>query len=218
MVTAIEEQHKDEPKSWTIDTLRVYLLDTINERDRKYEQRFAALDKSIADANQSIKEALAAALASTREALDKATINTQQALTTANDNIKVALTAIDQRFATINAQLGQQQDSFARKTEIQQAIDAMEKAGIKAEQATEKRFDQINDFAKQFEHFARKEEVNIQFKSLSEKIDVVDRSNVQQMGRAQGFSTIGNIVLSVVIGLGALATVAALLFARFNGH
>lgn len=218
MVTAIEQEHKDEPKSWTIDTLRVYLLDTINERDRKYEQRFAALDKSIADANQSIKEALAAALASTREALDKATINTQQALTTANDNIKVALTAIDQRFATINQQLNQQQESFARKTEIGQAIDAMEKAGIKAEQATEKRFDQINDFAKQFEHFARKEEAGIQFKSLSDRIDSVERSVTEQRGRAQGFSTIGNIVLSVVIGLAALATVAGLLFARFNGH
>lgn len=193
-------------------TLKEYLMDTINERDRKYEQRFAALDKSIADANQSIKEALAAALASTREALDKATANTQSALTTANENIKVALGAIDQRFATINSQLAQQQESFARKTEITQAMEAMDKATMKAEASFEKRFDQVNGYKTQFELFARKDVVDAQIGSLADKVDGVRAASLQLAGKSQGISAVGSVVLSAVVGVGAIAGVATLFF------
>jgi len=154
-------------------TTKQYLLDTINERDRKYEQRFAATDKSIADANQSIKEALATALSSTSEALDKATSNTKEALATANDNIRLALGALDKRFDSITTDLS----SFARKAEVEIVIGSMEKAVTKAEAAYEKRFEAVNAFREQLDRqqqtFARESEVNVKIAALYDKISIL---------------------------------------------
>lgn len=199
-------------------TLKVYLLDTINERDRKYEQRFASIDKTISDTNQSIKEALAAALAATSSALDKATENTQNALTTANDNIKAALVALDKRFEPLDEfrqQLAQLQDVFARRSEVEQRITSMKESVEKSEAGNEKRFEAFNNFGNQMrqvqETFARRTEVEIQIKSIADKVDTMERTSERNTGKVQGVSSVGTVVLSVVVGLGALAAVAGLL-------
>jgi len=82
-------------------TIKEYLMDTINERDRKYEQRFASIDKSLSEAGVAVKDALAAALASTKEALGQATTNTKDALVSANNSISTALSSIDKRFESL---------------------------------------------------------------------------------------------------------------------
>jgi hypothetical protein len=93
-------------------SLKDYLMDTINERDHKYEQRFLATDKVIADLSVTIKEALATALTSTKDALDTATRNTKDALMTASASI---------------AKVEQQQDQLARKSEIIQELASVRK-------------------------------------------------------------------------------------------
>ena len=196
-------------------SLKEYLMDTINERDRKYEQKFAATEKVISDLGQTIKEALATALASTKDALGTATENTRGALTTALSNTKDALTAIDKRFeaeALARAQIASQLNDFARKTEITQMLDAMEKAVVKADAATEKRFDSVNEFraqlASQQETFARRNEVTIEVKGLSDRIAIIENMSSQQIGKAAGVLSIGNII---VVGSAALAAVVAVI-------
>ena len=80
-------------------TLKEYMMETMHERDRKYEQRFNIID-----------------------------VNTKDALATANENIRGALAALDRRFELVNefrAQLNDQQNTFARKAEIDISISAM---------------------------------------------------------------------------------------------
>lgn len=194
-------------------TTKQFLLDTINERDRKYEQRFSALDKLIGDANLAIKEALAAALASTSAALEKATANTQAALQTANENSSRALTAVDQR---IN-QLALQQESFARKTEINQALDSMEKATAKAEQSYEKRFESVSKLQDQFDKFALQSEVNVKFDSLSDKVETIKETVLQDVGKSKGVGLAGSVFVGVVATVAALAAAAGVVF-QMLGH
>lgn len=44
--------------AWTIDSLHSHLKELMNERDRRYEQRFAAQEKAVATANQANEKRL----------------------------------------------------------------------------------------------------------------------------------------------------------------
>jgi hypothetical protein len=165
-------------------SLKDYLLDTINERDHKYEQRFLATDRVIADLSVSIKEALTTALTSTKDALEKA-----------NDNIRgVAI----------------QQETFARKTEIEQQLVSMEKAVTKAETANEKRFEGVNEFrntlADQQRTLMPRSEFDAVIKGLAEKIIALEgvqaASNNMRGGMKEGYSAaigIIGVIVSVLI-------------------
>jgi hypothetical protein len=71
------------------------------------------------------------------------------ALATANENILGALAALDRRFESVNefsAQLADARAVFARKTDIDAILAAMEKSQLKAERAIEDRFHSVNEF------------------------------------------------------------------------
>ena len=100
--------------------------------------------------------------------------------------------AIEDRFHSVNEfrlQLATQQDTFARKTEISQAMDSFEKAVVKAENATEKRFESVNEFRAQLNDqqttFARKAEIDISISAMNEKIDGVISQNIRNAGSGQ---------------------------------
>jgi hypothetical protein len=193
-------------------TLRDYILDLFNERDRKYEQRFGAFDKSIDDAHSSIKEVSAVALVNTKDALTTVTSNTREALATANSTIHSALMSLDKRFDTVNefrGQLADQQALFARKTDIEQTVLSLKDAVTKAENATEKRFDSVNEFRAQMGDMqatlVRKSEVDIRFESLEKKLDTAVATLQMNEGRKGG--------QTMVVGLtiGAAAWVIAMI-------
>jgi len=119
-------------------SLKEHLWMAMSERDRKYEQRFDIID-----------------------------VNTKDALDTANVNIREALAALDRRFESVNefrAQLADTRAVFARKTDVDAVLLAMEKSQMKAEKAIEDRFYAINEFRAQLaiqqETFARKTEIS----------------------------------------------------------
>jgi hypothetical protein len=88
-------------------TLKEYMMETMHERDRKYEQRFNIID-----------------------------VNTKDALATANENIRGALAALDRRFELVNefrAQLSDTQALFARKSDVDAILASLEKPQLKAE-------------------------------------------------------------------------------------
>ena len=178
-------------------TVKEYLMDTINERDRKYEQRFGSLDKTITELNESLKEALKTALQTTSDALEKATYNTAAALTTANENIR-----------GVREQMLAQAETFARKAEIEQAIAAMKEAVIKAENSTEKRFEAVNEFRNQMgdmqASLVRKTEVDIRFDALENKLETAVRNLSASDFRRGGRDN------ALYLGIGVLAWLAAM--------
>jgi hypothetical protein len=186
-------------------TLKEYLMDTINERDRKYEQRFGSIDKTISELNESLKEALKTALQTTGEALEKATANTASALQTANENIKSA-----------REQLSTQQETFARKDNIEANIAYMKEAVIKAETATEKRFESVNEFRNQMadmqQKLAVKSEMDIRFNALDDKlataIDTTNRTEALRGGNKDG-------MYMLIIGVGWLISIITPIILHF---
>jgi hypothetical protein len=214
-------------------SLKEYLLETINERDRKYEQRFKNIDTNtkdaLATADDNIRGALAALdrrfgsvnefraqLADTQS--NFARKSDMDALLTALEKSQLkSEKAIEDRFHSANEfrlQLATQQETFARKAEISQAMDAFEKAVVKAENATEKRFESVNEFrsqlADQHATFARKAEIDISIRAMNEKIDGVISQNIRNAGSGQGFNSAWVIFLG---GTSLLATLVAVAFA-----
>ena len=119
-------------------SLKEYLHETMIERDRKYEQRFDNIDR-----------------------------NTRDALAIADQNIRGALIALDRRFESINefrTQMSDTQTQFARKTDVDSILTALEKSQLKAEKGIEDRFHSVNEFrlqlATQQDTFARKTEIS----------------------------------------------------------
>jgi hypothetical protein len=107
-------------------SLKEYLKDTMNERDRKYAQRFSDIDT-----------------------------NTKVALAIANENIRGALAALDRRFEAVNefrAQLADTQSQFARKSDVDAVLSALEKSQLKSENAIEDRFHSVNEFRLQLSY------------------------------------------------------------------
>jgi hypothetical protein len=214
-------------------SLKEYLLETMVERDRKYEQRFDIIDRNtrdaLATANENIRGALAA-LDRRFESVNEfraqlADTQTQFARKSDVDAILTALEksqlkaekGIEDRFHAVNEfrlQLASQQDTFARKTEISQAMDSFEKAVVKAENATEKRFESVNEFRSQLSDqqntFARKAEIDISISAMNEKIDGVIAQNIRNAGSGQGFNSAWVIFLG---GTSLVATFIAVAFA-----
>lgn len=139
---------------WTVDTLRMYLLTVIEERDRRY---LATLDER------------------------------------------------DRRYS-------ERDDAW--QTAMRAALAAAERAVGKAETATEKRFDSVNEFRAALTDMTREQmprgEADTRFAALSEKIDelkvVQDRGRGHSRGMADGW---GYLVGAV----GALGGIVALVFA-----
>jgi hypothetical protein len=95
------------------------------------------------------------------------------------------------------------------------AMASAEKAILKAETATEKRFDSVNEFRQamrdQQETFASKSETNMRLEDLSKRLDRVTSGMEISSGKATGVTTIA-------IGLAWLVTTGIALLAIFLRH
>jgi hypothetical protein len=68
------ERGEEIGNGWTVNTLRRYITDRMDERDRRYGERFEAQERAVS-----------AALASAKEAVSKAEIATERRLETLNE-------------------------------------------------------------------------------------------------------------------------------------
>jgi len=196
--------------------LKEFLLGIINERERKYDQRFASLDKAVYDGAMAVKEALQSANATTKDALASAYAATKDALAAANGNIATASASVDKRFESVNefrAQLADQQETFARKADVDGMMGAFEKAFLKTESSIEKRFeafntsierrfDSVNAFREQMadmqETLARKEEVTIRIDALDKKLDAAVMQLQANKAHSQGFNAAWGVIIVIV--------------------
>lgn len=211
-------------------TLKEFLLGVMNERDRKYDQRFAAIDRAISEVNENIKKALDTATANTKDALNTATANTKDALTTAQNATREALvaankttgdlaTSVDARFAAVNEfrqSLADQQAFFVRQTDLEQRLTASKEAFQKSETMTEKRLEGLNAFRQQIAdaqaEFMRKSEAVIRFEALEKKMDVAILQLQENKGRASGLNAAWAIIAVVASLVVAVAGVVVSLF------
>lgn len=97
--------------AWTNDTvlehLRSYISSVqqiMDERDRRYEQRFVAQEKAVTDALTSAEKAVAAALAAAEKAVSKAEMATEKRFDNVNE---------------FRAQLNDQANTFVPRQEYQ---------------------------------------------------------------------------------------------------
>jgi len=65
-------QTKANPSGWSVDTIKDYVIGIIDERDRRYEQRFEAQQTALKDALQAAEKAVGAALTAADRAVAKA--------------------------------------------------------------------------------------------------------------------------------------------------
>ena len=105
--------------------------------------------------------------------------------------------------------------SKSAKEGVSAAMASAEKAILKAETATEKRFDSVNEFRQamrdQQETFANKSETNMRLEDLAKRLDRVTTGMELSAGKSAGIST--------VILVGAwVATTAIALLAIFLRH
>lgn len=89
------------------------------------------------------------------------------------------------------------------------AMDAADKAVLKAESAVEKRFESVNEFRAQMGDmqatFARTDLVNSRFTTMEKKIDEISEFRAGALARRTGFSDIwGWVVAAVGIGVAVL--------------
>ena len=191
-------------------TLKEFVLGIVDERERKYEQRFQAIDKSLADLSIAVKDSI-----------ESANTVTKDALSAAYANIAASNASVDKRFDTVNefrAQLADQQETFARKSDVDGAMAAFEKATLKAEAATEKRFEQVNEFRAQLYEqqatFVRKSETDIRFEALEKKLDTAVSQLQVNKGRESGISAAGGVIAIIVSLLVSVAGVVIALVVR----
>jgi len=203
-------------------TLKELVLGIIDERDNKYDQRFSAIDKSLSDLVMAVKDSLEASNAVTKDALGAAQAAIKDSLASANTTIAASNDSVNKRFDAVNefrAQLADQQETFARKSDVEGAMSAFEKATLKAEAATEKRFEQVNEFRAQlFEQqatFVRKGESDIRFDALEKKLDTAVQQLQLNKGRESGISAVGGVV---VIVMSMLVSIAGVIIALVVKH
>lgn len=119
---------KDSVSAWTVDSLNAHYAQVLNERDRRYEQRFVAQEKAVADAFLAAEKAVGAALAAAKEAVNKAE------------------SASEKRFESVNefrAQLADQQVTFLPRNEYNAQHEALEQKVEAAEKALDHKIDSV---------------------------------------------------------------------------
>jgi hypothetical protein len=139
------------PSGLTVDTLHLYLLTIMDERDRRYEQRFGGIDKEFGSHVEQVR------------------------------------------------------------AETLSALQATEKAITKAEIATERRFEGVNEFRKtlsdQTNTFVARAEIEANQERIRERIqDLTDRINKGE-GRDSGFHAGWGYLIAFIGVLGVLATI-----------
>lgn len=126
--------------------------------------------------------------------------------------------SVDRRFAAI--QLQSAEASVAQKEAVAAALNAAEKAVLKAEGAAEKRFDATNEFRQQLGDQAREFMPRREAEQLIEAVRVLvnaEHERVNLLDRRQGEIIAGRLggdkVLAYVVGLAGVAVGLILRFA-----
>ena len=112
----------------------------------------------------------------------------------------------------------------AAKERVDLAMAASDKAILKAESASDRRFDGVNEFRKALSDnsatYMPRSEYAVQHQSLVEKIDTtvaaVAKMQSAAEGRIKGVSTVGFIVMAVITGASSLAGIGAFLLVMFH--
>ena len=195
-------------------SLRDYLMATIDGLDSKYTQRFEAIDRAVLAANDAVKDAHDSANATTKDAITAAFAASKDALSTANQNIDSVLAGLDKRFDSVNefrVQLADQQETFARKQDLETLVASLKEAVLKAEAQNEKRFESVNEFraqlADQQATFSRRGETDIQFTALNNKLDTAISQLNENKGRDHAMSLVWGavtVVISLVISIASI--------------
>lgn len=111
--------------------------------------------------------------------------------------LRAVIEEMDRRYVAMSA-------AQERATKV--ALEAQEKAILKAEAAAEKRFDSVNEFRKtltdQAGTFATREAVNGQVESLKADIKRIENQNAAVAGRGLGMSQLWGLLM----GAAALLT------------
>jgi hypothetical protein len=108
--------HDELNSRWTTEQLRELIESVNRERDRRYADRFEAIEKTMGNGFTAAKEAVAAALAAAKEAVQSAFVAAKEAITKQE-------TATEKRFEGVNefrSQLKDQQQTFIPRAEAEQ--------------------------------------------------------------------------------------------------
>lgn len=147
------ETAKD-PSGFTVDTIHQYIDAILQERDRRYEQRFLTQ-----------QESLQVALAASHAVLVEHDKRYEQRFAAQENATALALSRVDKEFHEHLAQV---------RTETHAALDAADKAILKSEAATDKRFESVNEFraqlADQATRFMPRLEAEQRFNAVEEKL------------------------------------------------
>ena len=181
--------------------VKTFIMAVMDERGLKNEQRFSSLEKSISDANLSIKDALAAALDNTKAALARATENTKDALVTANLRIgtvvndqnekhhsrdlalTTAIAAVEKRLEGMNEfrnSLRDQAAGFLTRNEYLAAHDAVVRA-------TDRTRLELSRYAVRVDEFDKTG--GIERASLEKRLDQMNEFRAQMKDQTASFVT-----------------------------
>jgi hypothetical protein len=108
---------------WTIETAMSYLANLIEERDRRYDQRFTSLEAAEKTDISGVKAETAIALSASKE-------ETALALTASKEAVTKAEVASEKRFESVNefrATLANQQSTLVGKNEFDEFKHASDK-------------------------------------------------------------------------------------------
>jgi Mg2+ and Co2+ transporter CorA len=198
MPTAENKEHSTD-SILCIESVSKLLMIVVDERENKYIQGMDSIESSIKEVRVEIKDSLLTALSTNA----------------------TALSSLDRRFETVNefrAQLSDQQETFARKSDVESVMMAVEKATIKSEAATEKRLEGVNEFraqlADQQATLARKTEVDIRFEGLEKKLDVALGQLQIAEGRRTGMFAVWGVMVVLITFVMSGASIVISLMSR----
>lgn len=191
-----------------LDKAILNLREILNERFHRLEQaidlKSDGLQEQLSKGLQTSKESTALAL----ESVNKATIISQQ---TADRAVAKAEAAAEK--VLLQSMVDSLRDNFkeqmsSMRDAMQQMMMSQEKAVTKAEAATEKRFEGVNEFRAQLSdqatRFMPRIEAEVWSRSNSEKIDNLASRLDRYEGRSSGFTSGWGIIASVVFVASAI--------------
>ena len=131
------------------------------------------------------------------------------------------LAIINERSTALESRLSDREKSINQRFEandkqVSAALASADRATTKAENASEKRFDGVNEFRASLKDqqvsFATRSEVDIRFKSIDDKIAANNQQITQLISRAEGASQLWGII--TVIAMIVMAALTAFLTFR----
>lgn len=160
------------PSPWTIDSIHQHLAEKLDDTSEASAVRFTAQEKAIA-----------AALAANDRLLVEVDRRYEQRFMAQEQAVSLALARVDKEFHEHLAQV---------RAETHAALEAADKAIAKAEAATEKRFEGVNEFrgqlADQARTFIPRAESISRHERTAEQIEALVRADADMRDRLQSQS------------------------------